>query len=110
MVENFSRRAGFVGRWRFPGHAPTPAIINLRGPRIRVSGEVLNIFEGHVLIEGIGHDRDPEAVRGEELRQARIRETPLQQFTTQYPALPNWSILKSRSAPQYSWSRAACES
>jgi len=29
------------------------------------------------LIEEIGHDRDPEAVRGEEVRQARIRKTPL---------------------------------
>ena len=40
-------------------------------------GEVLNVLKGHVLIEEIGHDRDPEAVRGEEVRQARIRKTPL---------------------------------
>jgi hypothetical protein len=42
-----------------------------------VPGEVLNILEGHILIEEIGHDRDPEVVRGEELRQARLHETPL---------------------------------
>ena len=28
-----------------------------------MAGEVLNIFEGHVLIEEIGHHRDPEACR-----------------------------------------------
>ena len=39
-------------------------------------GEVLNVLEGHVLVEKIGHDRNPEAVRGEEVRQARIQETP----------------------------------
>jgi hypothetical protein len=33
-----------------------------------VPGEVLHILEGHVLIEKIGHDRDPEAVRGEAKR------------------------------------------
>jgi hypothetical protein len=61
-----------------PGHAPPPASVNLRGPRVRVPGEVLNVFEGHVLIEKIGHDRDPETVRGEEVRQTRIQEPPLQ--------------------------------
>ena len=40
-------------------------------------GEILNVLEGHVLIEEIGHDRDPEAVRREEVRQTRILETPL---------------------------------
>jgi hypothetical protein len=40
-------------------------------------GEILNVLERHILIKEIGHDRDPEAVRGEEVRQARIVETPL---------------------------------
>lgn len=40
-------------------------------------GEVLHVLEGHLLIEKIGHDRDAEAVRGEEVRQAGIQETPL---------------------------------
>jgi hypothetical protein len=31
---------------------------------VRVLGELLNVLEGHVLIEKIGHDQDPEAVRG----------------------------------------------
>jgi len=42
-----------------PRTRPQPAIVNLRGPRVGVPGEVL-----HVLIEGIGHNRNPEAVRG----------------------------------------------
>jgi hypothetical protein len=61
-----------------PRHAPPSAIVNLRGPRVRVPGEVLNVLEGHVLIEQIRHDRDPEAVRGEEVWQARILQTPLE--------------------------------
>ena len=45
-----------------PGPAPPPAIVNLRGPQVRVPGEVLNVLEGHVLIEKIGHDRDSECM------------------------------------------------
>jgi hypothetical protein len=42
-----------------------------------VPGEVLNVFEGHVLIEEIGHDLGPEAARGKEVRKARIGKTPI---------------------------------
>jgi len=50
-----------------PCHVPPPAIVNLRGPRVRVPGEVLSVLGGHTLIEQICHDRNPEAVRGEEV-------------------------------------------
>ena len=30
-----------------PGHAPPHASVNLRGPRVRVPGEVLNVFVGN---------------------------------------------------------------
>ena len=56
-----------------PRHAPAPPVLNLRGVRVGVPGEVLNSLEGHVLIEEIGHDRDPEAVRGEAKRGAGAR-------------------------------------
>jgi hypothetical protein len=60
------------------GHAPAPAIVNLGGPGVGVAGEVLNVLPRHVLIEQIGHHRYPEAVRGKQMRQARILQPPLE--------------------------------
>ena len=59
-------------------HAPAPAIVNLGGPGVGMAGEVLHVFQRHVLIEQIGHNRDPEAVRGKQVRQARILEPALE--------------------------------
>ena len=41
------------------------AIVDARGGGARVLGQILYVFERLVLIKKIGHDRDPEAVRGE---------------------------------------------
>jgi len=88
-----------------PGHASAPAIANLRGPRVRVPGEVLNVLGGHVPIEEIGHDGDPEAVRGEEVRQARMQETPLHHLphgVRRVPHLPGHLLPPFRASISYS--------
>jgi hypothetical protein len=58
--------------------APAPAIVNLGGPGVGVAGEVLHVFQRHVLIEQIRYNRDPEAMRGKQVRQARILEPALE--------------------------------
>jgi hypothetical protein len=39
-------------------------------------GQVLHVFQRHILIEKVRYDRHPETVRGEQLRQARIFQPP----------------------------------
>ena len=42
-----------------------------------MAGEVLNILQRHVLVEQVGHHRDPEAVRGKQVGQTGILERRL---------------------------------
>jgi hypothetical protein len=56
--------------------APAP-VVDPRGGRAGMTGEVLHIFERYILIKQIGHDRDAEAVRREQIRQPDVFEPPL---------------------------------
>ncbi len=73
--------------------APAPAIVNLGGPGVGVAGEVLHVLQRDVLIEQVGHHRDPEAVRREEVGQARVLEPPLEHFAAwNAPGMPPASV------------------
>ena len=48
---------------------PPPAIVDCRGAGVASQGP--HVFERYVLVEQIGDDGDLEAVRGEQIREAR---------------------------------------
>ena len=62
------------------GDAPLAPVVELGGGRMRVSDQVLDLFDGHVLAEQIRDHHDAEAVRGERLGETRGAQAPLEQL------------------------------
>lgn len=54
-----------------------PTIVEARGARGGVAGEVLHVFERHALFEQVGDDGDAEQVRRETRGQGSVRQAAL---------------------------------
>jgi len=61
------------------GDFPVAPVVEAGGPRVRMAGKALHVFEGHALFEQIGDRGHPERMRREVRRQASVPETPLHQ-------------------------------
>ena len=59
-------------------HSPPPAVVELGRLRVRVSGQVLDVFERDVLLEQVGHDEHTERVGAEHPRQPGRGQPPFQ--------------------------------
>ena len=57
-----------------PGNAFLSSIVELGGLGVGVTGQVLDVLEGHVLGEQVGHDEDAKAVGAKDIGQPGIFE------------------------------------
>lgn len=62
-------------------HFLLPPVVKGGRPRIGVTGEILDVFEGDVLFQEVGNRRDAEGVGGEPGGEARVLHPPLDHAT-----------------------------
>ncbi len=60
-----------------PRHPPPPAIVKPGRSRIRVAGQILDVFHGDALVQQVGNAGDAKRVARQFWRQPRIAHPPL---------------------------------
>ena len=62
----------------FAGDTPPAPVVDLRGAGVGVPGQVLDIFERHILAEQVRDHQDAERMRQENLREASGLQPPFE--------------------------------